>query len=122
MEEPQGTTPSSPTQAARQQWENAGARRRRWLGTPALVIVSLAAGAAGMWVVARRGAATPAAPSTAAPADEHAGHQAAPEAASATDAGSGKGVYISPAKQQLIGVRTAEVVHQALDRRFAPSA
>jgi RND family efflux transporter MFP subunit len=115
MEDPQVTPPSSPTQAARQQWQDAGTRRRRWLATAALVIASLAVGAAGMWVLGRRGAATPAAQSPAAPADEHAGHQAAPEAAAPTDAGSGKGVYISPARQQLIGVRTAEVVHEALD-------
>lgn len=115
MEEPQGTSPSPPSQAARQQWQNAGTWRRRWLATAALVIVSLAVGAAGMWVVSGRGAATPAVQGPAAPADEHAGHQAAPESAAATDAGSATGVYISPARQQLIGVRTAEVVHQALD-------
>ena len=113
MEEPQGTPPSSPTQAARQQWENAGTRRR-WLGMAALVIASLAAGAGGMWLVARRSDAPPAAQTPAPPADEHAGHQtAAPDAAAGT-AGT-KGVYISPARQQLIGVRTAEVIHQALD-------
>jgi RND family efflux transporter MFP subunit len=121
MEEPQVTPPSSPTQAARQQWQDAGTRRRRWLATAALVIVSLAVGAAGMWLVAREGAVMPVAQGPAAPADEHAGHQAAPEAAAATDAppdtdaGSSNGVFISPARQQLIGVRTAEVTHQALD-------
>ena len=114
MEEPQGTPPSSPTQAARQQWENAGTRRRRWLGAAALVIVSLAAGAGGMWLVAKRSDAPPSAQRPAAPADEHAGHQAAaPDAAEGT-AGD-KRVYISPARQQLIGVRIAEVIHQALD-------
>ena len=112
MEEPQVTPPSSPTEAARQQWQDAGTRRRRWLGTAALVLVSLAAGAAGMWVVARRGAAPPAAQTTPAPAGEHAEHQAPADAAAT--AGS-TGVYISPARQQLIGVRTAEVTHQALD-------
>ena len=100
MEEPQVTPPSSPTEAARQQWQDAGTRRRRWLGTAALVLVSLAAGAAGMWVVARRGAAPPAAQTTPAPAGEHAEHQAPPDAAAT--AGS-TGVYISPARQQLIG-------------------
>lgn len=115
MEEPQGTPPSAPTQAARRQWQDAGTPRRRWLATAALVIVSVAAGAGGMWLLARRSAAAPAAQGPAAPADEHAGHEAAPEAAAATAAGSGKAVYISPARQQLIGVRTAEVVHQALE-------
>ena len=120
MEEPQGIPPSSPTQAARQQWQIAGTRRWRWLTTAGLVIVSLAAGAAGMWLMARRGDAPPAAqtaaPQTpAAPAAEHAGHQAAPEATATTDDGKSKRVYISPARQQLIGVRTAEVTHQALD-------
>ena len=126
MEEPQVTPPSSPTQTARQQWQDAGTRRRRWLTTAALVIVSLAVGAAGMWLVARRGDTppanqTPATQGPATPAGEHAGHQAAPEAAAATDAppatdsGSSKRVFISPARQQLIGVRTAEVTHQALD-------
>ena len=126
MEEPQVTPPSSPTQTARQQWQDAGTRRRRWLTTAALVIVSLAVGAAAMWLVARRGDAppatqTPATQAPATPAGEHAGHQAAPEAAAATDAppaadgGSSKRVFISPARQQLIGVRTAEVTHQALD-------
>lgn len=115
MEEPQVTPPSSPTRTARRQWQDAGTRRRRWLGIAALVIMSLAVGAAGMWIVATRGAATPAAQGPATPADQHAGHEAAPAAAAVEDAGSGNGVYISPARQQLIGVRTAEVTHQLLD-------
>jgi RND family efflux transporter MFP subunit len=114
MEAPQITHSSSPAQAARQQWQDTGTRRRRWLGTTALVIASLAAGAGGMWLVAGRGDAPLAAQTPAAPADEHAGHQAAPQDAAEGTAGS-KRVYISPARQQLIGVRTAEVIHQALD-------
>jgi RND family efflux transporter MFP subunit len=48
---------------------------------------------------------------------EHAGHSAAaPSTSPATTApANAKAVYISPARQQLIGVRTAQVTHQALE-------
>ena len=110
MESPQGIPPSSPAQAARQQWRMAGIQRWRWLPTAGLVIVSIAAGAAAMWLMARRGDGPPAAQTAASQTP------AAPAAeAAATKDGGGKRVFISPARQQLIGVRTAEVTHQALD-------
>lgn len=82
----------------------------------ALVAVSLALGAGGMWLAVGRVASAPPAPAVSGTSGEHAGHQPAPGAQTpSSEGGSSKGVYISAARQQLIGVRTAEVRPQALD-------
>ena len=114
--ESQDTSPRTPMQAAREGWQNEGTRRLTWMGTVALVVISLAIGAAGMWALGRRTAVAPATPAASAGEDPHAAHQASSEPpAAADDAAGSKRVYISPDRQQLIGVRTAEVTHQSLD-------
>ena len=113
--DPQATSRVTPTQAAREGWQSAGTRRSRWARTAALVVGSLAIGAAGMWLAVGRGK-TPSPVVAPAAQDEHADHQPAPDAQPvAADAAGSKRVYISPARQQLIGVRTAEIIHQTLD-------
>lgn len=83
--------------------------------------VSVALGAAGALIAVRwlpAPAQDHAAPSVPAPADEHASHAAAGATGTAGEPPAGasaNAVYISPARQQLIGVRTAEVTHRALD-------
>lgn len=84
-----------------------------WHISPATVVViavlALAAGVGGTLLAVRVPAAT--APATPAAHDDatHATEPAKPAGASA------KAVYVSPARQQLIGVRTAPVEHRALD-------
>ena len=113
--EPKDDSPVTPAQTARAQWQHAGNQRPRWGRTAALVVVSLALGAAGMWIAVGRGK-TPAPQGAPAPQNEQAAPQAASDAQPvAADAAGSKRVYISAARQQLIGVRTAEVTHQALD-------
>ncbi len=80
----------------------------------ALVVGSLVVGALAMWLVAGRPRLwTPVAVPAAARPAGGAATDALP--AVAADAG-GDGVYISPERQQLIGVRTAPVSRQMLDR------
>lgn len=113
--DPQDTSRVTPTQAAREGWQSAGTRRSRWVRTSALVVGSLAIGAVGMWLAVGRGK-TPLPAVAPAAQNEHADHQPAPDAQPvAADAAGSKRVYISPARQQLIGVRTAEISHQTLD-------
>lgn len=82
-------------------------------GLAILIGASLAAGIGGtLWYQAREHTVM-AAPADAAAASSHAGHEQ-PDMASMAPAGGG--VLISPARQQLIGVRTTEAVHQALNR------
>ena len=71
----------------------------------ALIAVSLAVGALGMWFAVGRGRPVPPTPAPSAPT-------AAATPATIPD---GEGVYISPERQQLIGVRTAKVARQALE-------
>lgn len=72
----------------------------------ALVVIAVAAGIGGTLAFQQwRGTATP--PPAASP---HQSHQAAPAPAAST------GVYVSAARQQLIGVRIAEATHQNLER------
>ncbi len=98
-----------------------------------LVAASLAIGAAGMFVALRYGwlpfapggsgpqAAAPASGQTAAQQDMPGmpGMAATPGTTSGTPARPGtasdKAVYISPARQQLVGVRTAQLTHRTLD-------
>jgi len=87
-----------------------------------IAVLALAAGIGGTLVALRyratAGANAPLAAAAGTSGQEHAEHGAMDAAAGAQaaqpDAGS-KRVFISPARQQLIGVRTAEVTHQALD-------
>jgi RND family efflux transporter MFP subunit len=114
--ESQDSLPRTPTQAAREGWQNAGTRRLTWVGTAAVVVISLALGAAGMWVALGRGVTAPQPGSAPATEGEHATHASTADAqVPAAGAADSKRVYISPDRQQLIGVRTAEVAHQALD-------
>lgn len=111
----------TPTEAAREQWQAAGGRRSRLGGYLAIAVVSLALGAGATWLGLRgQRTATPVtatAPVTPATPAEHAGHEAAGAGAAGdtATAGAAKAVYISPARQQLIGVRTAEITHRALE-------
>jgi RND family efflux transporter MFP subunit len=111
--DPQDRSPLTPTQAAREGWQNAGTRQSGWGRTAALVVISLALGAAGMWFMMKRAEVAPAARVAQVPDATHEATRGAQPAGG--DAAGGKRVYISPARQQLIGVRTAEVTHQALD-------
>ena len=113
-------TPVTPAEAARAQWQTAGAARRRTGIYVGIAALSLAVGVGGTWLVLRpkpqQTGATSGAPA-ATTASEHAGHgaSAAPSEAPATEPGAAKAVYISPARQQLIGVRTAEVTHRPME-------
>lgn len=127
MTETQNQPPSAtPTDTARRQWEagRAGGTRIVWI--LALVFVSLAAGIGGTLLALRFqvlsfGAAPSGqpAPAAAGPGGPS-GHEGMPgmggEAPGGQPAGtSGQAVYISPARQQLIGVRTAAITHRALE-------
>lgn len=83
-----------------------------------VALLSLGAGAAGALLAARSFAARPADPAVVATTG-HEGHAAgdapaAPSGERPPDA-SASAVYISPARQQLIGVRTAAVARRSLD-------
>jgi RND family efflux transporter MFP subunit len=114
----------TPTESARRGWRAAGRRRPAVAAYVVIAFLALGAGIGGTLLTlrympgAQAGAAPPAATVTS--GEQHAGHGGAPQpeataAGDQTASGESKGVYISPARQQLIGVRTAEVVHQALD-------
>lgn len=115
----------TPTQSARRDWQAAGRQRRFAAAYVAVALVALAAGIGATLLALRympRAQQSPAsAPAVAATSGEqHAGHDGgpsanAPAAGDQAKSDGGKRVYISPARQQLIGVRTAEVTHQALD-------
>jgi len=121
----------TPAQLARQQWQAAGRPGPGWVIFAIVAVISLAVGAGGVlvalrygWMSMPRGAtghetAAPAAAQAASPSAAQASMAGMPgmggaPAARPADA-SEKAVYISPARQQLIGVRTAPVTHQALD-------
>ncbi len=131
-ERPEATTKLAPVEAAREGVAESAARRRPWAAYLIVAVVSLAAGAGGTLLALRW---FERAPVTAPPAaggmtdpSATAAHATQPEAHAgmpgietsaggegASIAGGEGGVYISPARQQLIGVRTAEVTHRALD-------
>ena len=111
------TTPAEPTSGPESAAVNAPARRMTVYIVIALI--SVAIGAAGAVATLRyvgppSATSTPFAPGTAASAkpDAMAGMKMTGEADSTDET---KGVYISPARQQLIGVRTADVTQQTLD-------
>jgi Cu(I)/Ag(I) efflux system membrane fusion protein len=113
------TQQQTPTEAAREGWQQTGARRGGPLAYAAIALISLAIGIGATWYVLRSKSAAPQASGGSAPAaatGEHAGHSGAGAAPTgAGKEGAAKAVYISPARQQLIGVRTAEVTHRALE-------
>lgn len=99
-----------------------GHRQGRWLAYALVSALSLTAGIGGTWFVLRWMTGTPAGgPSTAGGPEGHGAMSAPPSAGSGEHAGlagmdeGAGGVYISPARQQLIGVRTTEVGHRALE-------
>jgi membrane fusion protein, copper/silver efflux system len=120
--------PHTPTEIARQQWRISGGPGRPWLTIAIVAVVSLVLGAGGVLLALRNGWM---------PAPQHvAGHESGTPAQGASSSGaqdmpgmpgmssapptrptgaSDKAIYISPARQQLIGVRTAPVTHEALD-------
>ncbi len=122
--------PGSPTPSARQQWSAPAGHRPNW---PALLIVaavSVALGAGGLFLALRQGwislpgsSAGPEAGMAGHAASAPAGEQTMPgmpgmggESAAARPAdASDRAVYISPARQQLIGVRTAAVTYERTD-------
>jgi membrane fusion protein, copper/silver efflux system len=92
-----------------------GGPPRSWLPFVLVALVSIAAGVGGTALFLRAtrpvGAEPPSPSAKARGAQEHAGMpgmEASPEGAHPTEAG-GQTVYISPARQQLIGVRTAVI-------------
>ena len=99
----------------------------RWATAAIIAVISLAVGAGGVIVALRYGwipfapggtshpAAMPASAQSAGQGDM-AGMPGMPSAAPARPGNaSDKAVYISPARQQLVGVRTAQLTHRALD-------
>ncbi len=124
----QGDT--APAEVARQQWAAPPPRGRSWLLVAIVALVSLVAGGGAVFLGIRAGwigAAGVGAPhgagaqavSPAAPRDGTGGMagMAGMESGTATRPAeaSDRAVYISPARQQLIGVRTAPVTSQRLD-------
>ena len=109
----------TPAETARAGWQQAGARRRGALSYATVAVVALAVGIGATWFVLRPKTVTPqpsAGPAPTAMSGEHQGHGAgAPASSGAGKDTTAKAVYISPARQQLIGVRTAAVTHRALD-------
>lgn len=119
-----GAAPATPTETARRGWHAAERQRPSLAAYLVVGLFALAVGIGGTLLTLRYVSERPA-PDTAPPAatatsGQHGGHGGAgPSEATAAgnDAapGQSKSVYISPARQQLIGVRTAAVEHRALD-------
>ena len=113
IERPEPQPDQTPAETARQDWQAAGRSRSPW--PYALVAtLSLAIGAGAMYLVLRQTGVigqTPGATTVA-----HDAHATQPDlAVPASDPPSEKAVFISPARQQLIGVRTAAVAPRALE-------
>ena len=90
-----------------------------WVRYAVVALLALAVGAGGTFVVIRqRSKPAPApAPATTAEVDEHAGMPGMEESPDAGEPAAGtaeQAVYISPARQQLIGVRTAPIEQREL--------
>lgn len=103
-------TPRS-AESARAAWQAAHRQDHRWVVYCAIAVVSLLVGVAGTVLALRSGAAEAReAPQTAV---DHSAHQGVSDPSAAGQPGGG--VYISPARQQLIGVRTAAVEHRELE-------
>lgn len=109
----------TPAESARQEWTLVAARRRGVIGYLVGTLLGLGLGVGATLVVLEYTRHAPA-PPAAGPIDEHAGHgggsaEMNQPAGEPPGEAAEKTVYISPARQQLIGVRTAEVLHRALD-------
>ena len=106
--------PSSPSREG----DRAAPARRRFWPYVAVAFVSVLVGAVGAGLALRRLEPSPASAPTPT-AGQHQGHSGQTPLASGGAAhpaeASGKTVYISPARQQLIGVRTSTVAPRALD-------
>jgi RND family efflux transporter MFP subunit len=109
----QPQSPPTPAEEARQDWAAAG--RRRPLVTYAIVaVLALVLGAGAMFAALRFWpGGGPSVPGGSAASATHLGHEGQPAAPG--EPPSDKAVFVSPARQQLIGVRTAEVTQQALE-------
>src|SRR5581483_3120050 len=103
-------TPRS-AESARAAWQAADHQDHRWVLYCAIAVASLLVGVAGTVFALRSGAAE--AREASQTAVDHSAHQAVSDPPAASQPGGG--VYISPARQQLIGVRTAVVEHRALE-------
>jgi len=108
------TDPPAPPSAERRPQPAVRSPRRGLLSYVVVAALSIGLGAVAMRVATRVGwlrpAPAPGAPATStASGDQGAGVSLAAEAPSET------AVYISPARQQLIGVRTAAIAHQSMD-------
>lgn len=124
MTEQLETNAPTPTESARAGWRAAGSPRRAIVTYALIAAISLAVGAGGTFLALRMSPARalPSAP-TATAGGQATGHDGMAAMAGAGEApagehpseAKGKTVYISPARQQLIGVRTAEISHRALD-------
>ncbi len=101
---------SRSAESARAAWQAAGRRSHQWPLYVAIAVVSVLAGVGATVVVLRWGAAE--ARETSQTAVDHSAHQGASDTTAAAGQPGG-GVYISPARQQLIGVRTAAVERNA---------
>jgi RND family efflux transporter MFP subunit len=115
------SAPETPSQLARSQWIRSERPKPRVLLLLAIAVMSVAAGIGGTLLVLRMRGSAPQNPSasgsTASGAASHDGHATAPaaDASGGHPTKAGKGiVYISSARQQMIGVRTAVIEHQAL--------
>lgn len=111
-------TPQQPTPAdvARQQWQ-AGARRPVWPFV-AVALAALLVGAAATLAAVRlwRGPSPgPAAATSAAESPQSMPGMDMPATPVKPEGAGAKAVFISSARQQLIGVRTAELTHQTLE-------
>lgn len=120
---PSHTDPAPETGAAATEIDSIAGQRSRLRGYAIVAMVSLAIGAAGAVVALRYGVGpsldiTPAVSATSGDAgpDEAGGSTAGTDPTGGAHADDKHGsVYISPARQQLIGVRTAPVEHRVLE-------
>jgi RND family efflux transporter MFP subunit len=119
----------TPTEIARQQWRTSERPGQRWVIVAIVALISLALGAGGVLLALRAGRVTapqhatghesgagPAQGASSSGAQEMPGMPGTGGAPATRPPGaSDKAIYISPARQQLIGVRTAPVTREALD-------
>jgi membrane fusion protein, copper/silver efflux system len=103
---PEPQSSPTPAETARQDWQAAGSRRSPW---PYMLVsaLSLAVGIGATFLLLRQTNVE------GEPSGAHLAYQDAAEPES--DPPSEKAVFISPARQQLIGVRTGEVSERALE-------
>lgn len=117
---PPPTPPPTPAESARREWNRAGARRRGLAGYVVVALVALGLGAGTTFLALTYTRAQTQSEATTPAGGQHAGHtaggaEAGQPAGEHPSQAAGKTVYMSPARQQLVGVRTEEVTHRALD-------